>query len=162
AHRALECAARGVTPAEQALVTAIAARYPAPAPPVDAAGWDEGYARAMRRAHVDHPGDLDIAALFADALMNVTPWPPWGLRARSRRAHPGGDAGPGAGARTAGGHGASGRAAHVHPPDGDVAPPRARPPGGRRAARAGSRWRSPAAHADPHRRAVRGLPAGRR
>jgi hypothetical protein len=79
AQRALECAGRRATPAEQALVTAIAARYPAPAPPVDAAAWSEGYARAMRRAHLDHPEDLDIAALFADALMNVTPWRLWDL-----------------------------------------------------------------------------------
>jgi tetratricopeptide (TPR) repeat protein len=79
AQRALACAG-GAAPAEQALIAAIAARYPAPAPPVDAAAWNEGYVRAMRQAYLDHPGDLDIAALFADSLMNVTPWQLWDLR----------------------------------------------------------------------------------
>src|SRR4029077_7183366 len=69
--------APAATAAEQPLVAAIAAGYPAPAPPVDAAAWNESYARAMRRAYQDHPGDLDIAALFADALLNVTPWQLW-------------------------------------------------------------------------------------
>jgi tetratricopeptide (TPR) repeat protein len=78
AQRALACAG-GATPAERALIAAIAARYPAPAPPVDAAAWNEDYARAMRGAYRDHPGDLDIAALFADALLNVTPWQLWDL-----------------------------------------------------------------------------------
>src|SRR5262249_34945764 len=40
AQRALACAG-GAAPAEQALIAAIAARYPAPAPPVDAAAWNE-------------------------------------------------------------------------------------------------------------------------
>src|SRR5262249_57610212 len=79
AQRALACAGGGA-PAERALIAAIAARYPAPEPPVDAAAWNEGYVRAMRRAYLDHPGDLDIAALFADSLMNVTPWQLWDLR----------------------------------------------------------------------------------
>src|SRR6266516_1816235 len=70
-ERAIEAdpgCAIGAAPAERALIAAIAARYPAPAPPVDAAAWNESYARAMRQAHLDHPGDLDIAALFADSL----------------------------------------------------------------------------------------------
>ena len=79
AERALACAGRRAGPAEQALIAAIAARYPALAPPVDGPAWNESYARAMRQAYLDHPGDLDIAALFADALMNVTPWQLWDL-----------------------------------------------------------------------------------
>ena len=78
AQRALACAS-GATAAEQALLAAIAARYPALVLPVDAAPWNESRARAMRRAYRDHPGDLDIAALFADALLNVTPWQLWDL-----------------------------------------------------------------------------------
>ena len=31
----------------------------------------------MRGAYRQHPGDLDVAALFADALMNLTPWALW-------------------------------------------------------------------------------------
>ena len=66
--------------------------------------------------------------------------------------------GAGAGARRPGGRSHPGRAAHVHPPDGDVAAARGRAAGGRPAARPGARRRPPAAHADPHRRAVRRLP----
>src|SRR2546429_8435485 len=52
----------------------------APAQRMDAVTWNEGYVRAMRQAHLDHLVDLDIAALFADSLMNVTPWQLWDLR----------------------------------------------------------------------------------
>jgi tetratricopeptide (TPR) repeat protein len=31
----------------------------------------------MREVHRAHPGDLDVAALFADALLNLTPWALW-------------------------------------------------------------------------------------
>src|SRR5262249_47966157 len=92
ARRAVACAGGGA-PAERALIAAIAARYPAPEPPVDAAAWNESYARAMRRAYLDHPGDLDIAALFADSLLNVTPWQLWDL--------PSGEPAPGAHTREA-------------------------------------------------------------
>ena len=69
---------------ERALVRALAARYPAAAPgsdgawdPADGAAWNAGYAAAMREVHRAHPGDLDVAALFADALLNLTPWALW-------------------------------------------------------------------------------------
>ncbi len=50
-----------------------------------------------------------------------------------------------------------GSAAHLHPHDGDVAPPGAGDGRCRPAARAGARRRPPRAHADPHRRAVRAV-----
>jgi tetratricopeptide (TPR) repeat protein len=34
----------------------------------------------MRVAYRNHPYDLDIAALYADALMNLTPWKLWNLK----------------------------------------------------------------------------------
>ncbi|HEY8601171.1 MAG TPA: hypothetical protein VIL85_22255 [Thermomicrobiales bacterium] len=70
------------SPAEQALITALGARYRAPAPPEpveDLAGWDDAYADAMRAVYRDHGDDLDIAALFAEALMDRTPWQLWDL-----------------------------------------------------------------------------------
>jgi len=69
--------AAGAAPAERALVGALAARYPAPEPAADGSAWNAGYADAMRAVHRAHPGDLDVAALFADALMNLTPWALW-------------------------------------------------------------------------------------
>ena len=78
-------AGRQASPVERALVRAMASRYPAPGPaadgaswdPADGAAWNAGYAAAMREVYRSHPGDLDVAALFADALMNLTPWALW-------------------------------------------------------------------------------------
>jgi tetratricopeptide (TPR) repeat protein len=33
----------------------------------------------MREVYLSHPGDPDVAALFADALMNLTPWALWDI-----------------------------------------------------------------------------------
>ena len=42
--------------------------------------WNVEYADAMREVHRIDPADLDVATLFADALMNLTPWELWDLR----------------------------------------------------------------------------------
>jgi hypothetical protein len=78
-QRAAQLAAAGGA-ADQALIAALSARYPAPAPPVRAREQNQGYAQAMQQAYQQHPDDLDIAALYADALMNITPWQLWDLR----------------------------------------------------------------------------------
>src|SRR6202034_4306610 len=89
-QRALGCLG-GASAAEAGLVHAMAARFPSAAAPVAESEWNEAYADAMRGVYTAHPGDLDVAALFADALMNVTPWQLWDLRSGS----------PAAGAHTA-------------------------------------------------------------
>jgi tetratricopeptide (TPR) repeat protein len=71
--------APGASAVERALVHALAARYPADEPAADCSAWNTGYADAMRDAYRAHPGDPDVAALFADALMNLTPWALWDL-----------------------------------------------------------------------------------
>jgi tetratricopeptide (TPR) repeat protein len=71
--------ASGAAPAERALVHALAARYPSAEPAADCSPWSAGYADAMRAVYRAHPDDLDVAALFADALMNLTPWALWDL-----------------------------------------------------------------------------------
>jgi tetratricopeptide (TPR) repeat protein len=75
---------REASGAERALVRALAARYPRAGPaaggafdPADGAAWNAGYAAAMREVYRAHPADLDVAAHFADALMNLTPWALW-------------------------------------------------------------------------------------
>ncbi|HEY2308326.1 MAG TPA: hypothetical protein VGI05_20835 [Streptosporangiaceae bacterium] len=78
--------ARSASPVERALLRALAARYPA-TPPASDGAWDPAaggaqnarYAAAMREVYRSHPGDLDVAALFADALMNLTPWALWDI-----------------------------------------------------------------------------------
>jgi tetratricopeptide (TPR) repeat protein len=80
AHAASAAAAAhadGASPVERALVHALAARYPSAQPTPDCSAWNAGYADAMRTVYRAHPDDLDVAALFADALMNLTPWALW-------------------------------------------------------------------------------------
>jgi tetratricopeptide (TPR) repeat protein len=64
------------TEAEQALIDALAQRY-ASSPDADAAALATAYADAMAKAHAAHPDDQDIAVLFADAMMNTSPWDYW-------------------------------------------------------------------------------------
>lgn len=65
---------------ERELIRALRARYPSPDPIEDLAAWTQGYAEAMRPVYEHHPHDLDVAALYADALMNVTAWALWDIR----------------------------------------------------------------------------------
>lgn len=76
--RAAELAANA-TPAEQALIRALRARYPASEPLDDCSPWNDAYADAMREVYRSHGDDLDIVALFAEAMMNRTPWLLWDL-----------------------------------------------------------------------------------
>ena len=68
-------------PAEQALIRAVQARYQAAEEAEDLTVWNDDYANAMREVYRDYGEDLDIATLFAEALMNRTPWQMWDLKA---------------------------------------------------------------------------------
>jgi len=74
--QAERCAGLATGP-EQALIAALGYRYPDDRPSGDNARWNRDYAGAMRAAYRDYPDDLDVAVLFADALMNLTPWQLW-------------------------------------------------------------------------------------
>ncbi|MBL1083772.1 hypothetical protein JK359_17660 [Streptomyces actinomycinicus] len=96
AHAAVERARAKTacaTPVERALVDALAARYPRALAPdaEDCSVWSTAYADRMRDVHRSAPDDLDVATLYADALMNLTPWQLWDIRT----------GGPAPGARTA-------------------------------------------------------------
>ncbi len=71
--------ADGASPAERALITALAARFPqrAPADLKSMAGWNDAFADAMRTAHAAFGDDLDVKAIFVEAIMNRTPWCMW-------------------------------------------------------------------------------------
>jgi len=71
--------AGGATPIEQALIGTLVARYPQRQPIDDQSGWDKAYTKAMRAAFKTHGGDLDVRAIFTDAIMNETPWQMWDL-----------------------------------------------------------------------------------
>lgn len=108
--RAVELADR-VSRVERDLIEALRFRYPEPEAAMDCSVWNRAYVDAMRKVYVAHPGDLDVCTLFADALMNLTPWELWdqetgepsigshALEARSVLDHaleqPGGTAHPG-------------------------------------------------------------------
>ena len=82
-HRAAASArdrAKSATPVEVALCDAIQHRYPKDDPAEDRPNWNKQYADAMERAYEKFPEDLDVAALYADSLMNLTPWALWNLR----------------------------------------------------------------------------------
>ncbi|WP_425839480.1 tetratricopeptide repeat protein [Streptomyces fractus] len=77
-QRATLAAARA-TPVERALIDALKSRYPSADPAPDQSVWNEEYAQAMGKVYANHQGDPDVATLYADALMNLTPWQLWDL-----------------------------------------------------------------------------------
>ncbi|MBI2719305.1 MAG: hypothetical protein HY245_10525 [Rhizobiales bacterium] len=83
AHGATEKAlalASGASPVEQAIIGPLAKRYPAGDPSAVTPIWNDDYAAAMRETYRAHGSDLDVAALFAEAIMNRTPWTLWDLK----------------------------------------------------------------------------------
>jgi tetratricopeptide (TPR) repeat protein len=69
-----------VSAAERALIEALPARYPQRDPIDDQRPWNDAFADAMRLAHTAHPDDLDLRFIFAEAILNRTPWRMWDLR----------------------------------------------------------------------------------
>ena len=67
------------TPAERDLIGALQQRYQSARVPQDLPAWVDDFAVAMRAVHLNHREDADISALFAEALMNRTPWALWDL-----------------------------------------------------------------------------------
>jgi tetratricopeptide (TPR) repeat protein len=74
----VEAAARtaDASPVERALIGALAARY-VPAPPAERAALDSAYARAMERVVRAFPEDPEAATLYAESLMDLSPWNYW-------------------------------------------------------------------------------------
>jgi tetratricopeptide (TPR) repeat protein len=74
------------TPAEQALIRAVAQRYQSPAPD-SRAPLDAAYANAMAEAARAFPNHDTIQVLFAESLMDLSPWDYWeaaGTRGKGR------------------------------------------------------------------------------
>lgn len=65
-----------VTPHEQAVIRAVAKRY-AEAPPADRKPLDQAYADAMGEAARAFPSHDTIQVLYAEALMDLSPWDYW-------------------------------------------------------------------------------------
>lgn len=75
AQRALRLKGRA-SPVERALIEALATRY-SQDPKADRATLDRAYADAMAKVAAAHPEHLGTATLYADALMNTSPWNYW-------------------------------------------------------------------------------------
>ncbi|KAH8881396.1 TPR-like protein [Thozetella sp. PMI_491] len=86
AHKATSKAAEEAkSDVEKALARALLARYPlAGGDPSTSrektSVWNKEYAEAMVVVHKQYPEDADVAAICADALMNLTPWQLWDIR----------------------------------------------------------------------------------
>lgn len=70
----------GATEVEKALVTALSKRNIKSPEIEDFTPYTDAYALAMSDVHKNHPSDLDVCALTAEALMGRTPWLLWDLK----------------------------------------------------------------------------------
>ena len=79
AHQALKAglALEGAAPAERALIEALASRYPTDPDIEDYQPFNDSFAAAMKPVYEANPEDLDIACVYAEAMMNRTPWQLW-------------------------------------------------------------------------------------
>ncbi|KAF2771885.1 TPR domain protein [Teratosphaeria nubilosa] len=74
--------ASGISPVEEALIDALISRYPREREKdVQAcAAWNESYAESMSKVYEQFRTDLDVAMLYAEALMNLSPWALYDLK----------------------------------------------------------------------------------
>ncbi|KAK5991235.1 hypothetical protein PT974_09513 [Cladobotryum mycophilum] len=72
----------GASDVERALIDALQFRYPRAQAPAkeDRPIWNREYADAMSAVSAQFPEDLDVATLYADAMMNLTPWALWDIK----------------------------------------------------------------------------------
>jgi tetratricopeptide (TPR) repeat protein len=72
-QKALALAPGRATPAERALIDAMAVRYVADFDDAQRRGLDEAYADAMRGVYERFPDDLEVATLYAESLFLLEP-----------------------------------------------------------------------------------------
>lgn len=70
-------------PVERDLIAALSTRYVAEQPE-DRGPLDRAYAAAMREVRQKYPEDVDVGALFAEALMDLWPWDLWSAEGEPR------------------------------------------------------------------------------
>lgn len=68
------------SPVEKRLIQALQMRYPQRQTLEDQSPWDQAFADAMRDVFAAFPDDLDVRAIFVEALMNLSPWQMWDLK----------------------------------------------------------------------------------
>ncbi|MGI9426847.1 MAG: tetratricopeptide repeat protein [Hyphomicrobiaceae bacterium] len=67
------------SPVEQAMIHALTARYPQREAIDDMAPWDKAFTHEMRKVFEAFPDDLEVRSVFAESIMNETPWKMWDL-----------------------------------------------------------------------------------
>ena len=77
-QKALELVGQ-VTAPERALIEALPARYPQRDPIEEQAPWNDDFAKAMKAAYEAHPDDIEIATVYAESILNQTPWKMWDI-----------------------------------------------------------------------------------
>ncbi|MEL6521220.1 MAG: hypothetical protein AAFQ66_09655 [Pseudomonadota bacterium] len=82
AHAALATgrAIDSIAPMEQALFDALASRYPSDPAIEDFKPFNEDFVAAMKPVYEAYPNDLEVNFIYAEALMNRTPWQLWDFR----------------------------------------------------------------------------------
>ena len=88
AHEAIkQASAMPTSDAEAALIEAIKTRYPTDPTIEKYHPFNDAFADAMRQVYQQYPDDLDITFVFAEALMNRTPWQLWDLKTGEQAKH---------------------------------------------------------------------------
>ena len=79
AHTALTAglALTELSTVEKELLEALVYRYPVNTDIEDFQPYSDAFAKAMRPLYEKNPNDLDICCIYAEALMNRTPWRLW-------------------------------------------------------------------------------------
>jgi len=79
AHAALKAglALEDAKPVERALIEALVSRYPTDPEIEDYQPFNDGFSAAMKPVYEANQDDLDIACIYAEAMMNRTPWQLW-------------------------------------------------------------------------------------
>jgi tetratricopeptide (TPR) repeat protein len=72
--------AANATDLEKALIDAVQSRVPQGLDEAAFRACNEAYAEAMAIVYKKYPQDLDIAALYADSIMNLSAWNLWDLQ----------------------------------------------------------------------------------
>jgi len=67
---------QGTEDVERELCLALAQRYASP-PPADRSALDRAWSDALRIVWQRHPHDPDVGALFAESLLDLSPWDQW-------------------------------------------------------------------------------------
>jgi tetratricopeptide (TPR) repeat protein len=71
----------GASQFERLLIEALPYRYQAGSSRDELERWNDDFAGEMRKAYAQMPDNLEIATIFAEAMMNRTPWQLWNINA---------------------------------------------------------------------------------